>query len=121
LRPSDSGQNWKPRTREIPLLFSNDPKGYVRCLDHWQSAHHFAFDEPAPPSDFSQKWKPRTREIPLLFSNDPKGYFRCMGLQDIPRKSYPNSELLDRSWPFTRHSNTDLQRDSEKHKVFMFI
>jgi hypothetical protein len=28
LRPSDSyfGQNWKPRTREIPLLFLNDTK-----------------------------------------------------------------------------------------------
>jgi hypothetical protein len=28
LRPSDLRENWKPGTREIPLLFSNDRRGY---------------------------------------------------------------------------------------------
>jgi hypothetical protein len=76
LRPSDSDfcQNWKPRTGEIhrlslwlgaieiqwfrlqpeleardweiPLLFSNDPKGSFRCMNHMQSTHHSAFDKP---------------------------------------------------------------------------
>jgi hypothetical protein len=41
LRPSDSDfhQNWKPRTTEIPLLFSNDSKWSFRCMNHRQSTY----------------------------------------------------------------------------------
>jgi hypothetical protein len=39
-------QNSKPGTREIPLLFSNDPKGSYKCMNHGQSTHHSAFDKP---------------------------------------------------------------------------
>jgi hypothetical protein len=31
---------------EIPLLFSNDLQGCLRCMNHRQSTHHLAFDEP---------------------------------------------------------------------------
>jgi hypothetical protein len=36
----------KPGTGEIPLHFSNDPKGSLRCINHRQSNHHSAFDKP---------------------------------------------------------------------------
>jgi hypothetical protein len=49
LRPSDSdfGQNWKPGTKEILLLYSNGHKGSFRCVNHRQSTHHLTFDKPA--------------------------------------------------------------------------
>jgi hypothetical protein len=36
MRQSDPafGQNWKPGTREFPLLFSNYPKVSFRCMNH---------------------------------------------------------------------------------------
>jgi hypothetical protein len=33
-------------TREISLLFSNDPKGSLRCMNHRQSTQHSAPDKP---------------------------------------------------------------------------
>jgi GTPase SAR1 family protein len=43
LRPSDSdlGQNWKPRSREISLLYLNDPKGSFRCSSHTPKVRHY--------------------------------------------------------------------------------
>ena len=48
---SDFGtiERLKPGTGEIPLLFSNDPKGSFRCneppgMNHRQFTHHSAFD-----------------------------------------------------------------------------
>jgi hypothetical protein len=48
LRPSDSyfGQYWKPRTGQIPVLVSNDPKRSFRCMNRRQSTCHSAFDKP---------------------------------------------------------------------------
>jgi hypothetical protein len=34
LWPSDLGQNWNPGTRVIPQLFTCDPKGSFRCMNH---------------------------------------------------------------------------------------
>jgi hypothetical protein len=41
---SDFGQavNWKLGTGQIPLRFSNEPKGSFRCMNHRQSTHHLA-------------------------------------------------------------------------------
>jgi hypothetical protein len=38
--------SWTLWTGEIPLLFSNDPNGSFRCMDHRQSTRHLAFDKP---------------------------------------------------------------------------
>jgi hypothetical protein len=66
LRPSDSnfGQNWKPGTREIPLLslWLGIIEASLRPSD----------------SNFGQNWKPGTSKIPLPSLTDPNGSFRCM-------------------------------------------
>jgi hypothetical protein len=58
LRLGDSGfgQNCKPRTGEIPLLFSIDPKGSFRQVNYRQSTHHLAFDKPVELHWWAHEW-----------------------------------------------------------------